>query len=494
MAAQQPLSEYNKATPMKSSSRLLGIGFALLMTTSLTAFSVSAADAPGPGSLDLSFGAATDDGTPAGIVSTSLGTGDDVANGIATTADGKIVVVGNRNNGQSNDIVIVRYNADGSFDTSFGKSDDGTPDGVVNISLGDGNDFATSVALQADGKIVVGGYHEEGSSTNMVALRLNSDGTLDQDFGKADDGTGNGIVNISLGDGNDITRSVALATDGKIVLAGDSVSKDGSSNIVVARLNADGSPDASFGKDGADGTPDGFAAVSLGNGNDIANDVAIAADGKIVVSGTHGEEGNSNMAVLRFNADGTLDSGFGTANDGTPNGVVSLSLGDGSDIARGVALASDGKIVVAGDSRSADGSTNVIIARFNADGSLDEAFGVGEDGTPNGVTSTSLGDGNDYATDVVLESDGDAVVVGYHEEGASTNIAVLRFKPDGALDSGFATSDDGTPNGIANISLGDGNDMASGVTLQGDKLIVVGGTTVATDGSKNIAVLRLLAH
>ncbi|WP_421695652.1 hypothetical protein [Aestuariivirga sp.] len=479
---------------MKRSSQLLSISFALLMTTSLAALGSNAAHAQGPGSLDVSFGAGADDGTPAGIVSTSLGKGDDIANDIATTTDGKIVVAGNRFNGQSNDIVIVRYNADGSFDASFGKSEDATPDGVVNISLGDGDDFATSVAIQPDGKIVIGGYHEEGKSTNMVALRVNTDGTLDQGFGKANDGAENGIVNISLGDGDDIVRCIALAADGKIVLAGDTVSKDGSSNIVVARLKADGSPDASFGKDGADGTPDGFAAVSLGNGNDIANDIAIAADGKIVVSGSHGEEGNSNMAVVRFNADGTLDDDFGTAADGTPNGVVSLSLGDGSDIARGVALTPDGKIVLAGDSKSSDGSTNVIIARLNADGSLDEAFGVGEDGTPNGVTSTSLGKGNDYATDVVLENDGDAVVVGYHEDGSSTNIAVMRFKPDGALDTGFATSDDGSPNGIANISLSEGNDMASGVALQGEKLIVVGGTTVANDGSKNIAVVRLLAQ
>jgi uncharacterized delta-60 repeat protein len=472
-----------------------GFALALMLGTAITVVTPAfAADAQGPGSLDLSFGAGTDDGTPAGIVSTSFGDGDDVANAIATGSDGKIVVVGNRHNGKSNDIVIVRYNSDGSFDEEFGKSDDGTPDGVVNISLGDGNDIATSVAVQADGKIVVGGYHEEGSSTNIVALRVNADGTLDQGFGTADDGTENGIVNISLGDGNDIGRSIALTAEGKIVIAGDTVAKDGSTNMVVARLNADGSADAAFGKDGADGTPDGFAAVSLGDGNDIANDVAVASDGKIIVSGTHGPDGNSNMAVLRLNADGTLDDAFGTADDGTPNGVVSLSLGDGNDIARGVAVGADGKITVAGDSKSADGSTNIIVARMNADGSLDQAFGVGEDGTPNGVAATSLGEGNDYATDVVIEGDGDIVVAGYHEEGTSTNIAVLRFTSAGALDQGFATSDDGTPNGVANISLGDGNDMASGVALQGDKLIVVGGTTVATDGSKNIAVLRLIAH
>jgi uncharacterized delta-60 repeat protein len=475
---------------MTRAKQILGLSFALLVSTSLSAVAGGA----GPGSLDTSFGAATDDGTPAGIVSTSLGNGDDVANGIATGADGKIVVVGNRNNGKSNDIVVVRYNADGTFDASFGKSEDGTPDGVVNISLGEGNDFATSVAIQADGKIIVGGYHEEGKSTNMVALRLNADGTLDQDFGKADDGTENGIVNVSLGEGNDVARSVALAADGKIVLAGDSVAKDGSSNIVVAQLNADGSADAGFGKDGADGTPDGFASFSLGNGNDIANDLAIGSDGKIVVAGTTGEKNNSNIAVLRLKADGTLDGEFGKAEDGTPDGIVNLSLGDGSDEARGVAVTADGKVVVAGDTTAKDGSTNMVVARMNADGMLDDAFATSDDGLPNGVAGTSLGSGNDHATDLVLHSDGDIVVAGYHEEGNSTNIAVLRFKANGALDEAFGTSDDGTPNGIVNLSLGEGNDMAAGVAMQGDKLIVVGGSTTTQDGSKNIAVMRLLAQ
>ena len=469
----------------------IGLVFSAILSPGLPAL---AGGKPGAGTLDATFGAGLDDGTPAGIVSTSLGAGDDVANGIATTPDGKIVVAGNRHNGKSNDIVIVRYNPDGSLDKGFGKADDGTPDGVVNISLGDGNDFGTSVAVQPDGKIVVGGYHEEGASTNIVALRVNTDGTLDKTFGTANDGTPDGMVNISLGDGNDICHSIALGSGGKIVLAGDTVATDGSTNIFVARLNADGSPDTSFGKDGTDGTPDGFVSVSLGAGNDRANDLAIAADGKIIVAGTHGKEGDSNIVALRLNADGTLDQGFGTADDGTPNGVVSLSLGDGSDIARGISVENNGKIVVAGDSKSADGSTNIILARFKADGALDAEFGTADDGTPNGVTSTSLGKGNDYATDVVTEKDGDIVVAGYHEDGASTNIAVLRFKADGGLDKDFATSDDGTPDGIANISLGDGNDMATGVAMQGNKLILVGGNTVTKDGSKNIAVLRLTAH
>jgi uncharacterized delta-60 repeat protein len=289
--------------------------------------------ADGAGVLDVTFGAGEDDGTPAGVVSTSLGNGDDAAEDLSVGSDGSVTVVGNRNNGQSNDIVVVRYTTDGSFDAGFGVGeDDGTPNGVVNISLGDGNDFGTAIAIQGDGKVVVAGYHEEGASTNMVVMRLNSDGTLDQTFGTADDGTDNGIVNISLGDGNDVARDVAIQADGKIVFVGDSVVADGSTNIIVARLNADGSVDESFGQS-EDGTPNGFVATSLGDGNDTANAVVLDADGKIVVAGSRvAEDGSSNFLVARYDAAGVPDATFGASgDDGTPEGFVNVSLGDGND-------------------------------------------------------------------------------------------------------------------------------------------------------------------
>jgi uncharacterized delta-60 repeat protein len=404
--------------------------------------------------------------------------------------------VGNRHNGQSNDIVLVRYTTDGAFDAAFGVGeDDGTPNGVVNISLGDGNDIGTAVAAQADGKLLVAGYHEAGASTNMVVLRVNADGTLDQSFGTAEDGTDNGIVNVSLGDGNDIARDIAVQADGKIVIVGDSVTTDGSANIIVARLNADGSVDEGFGQSD-DGTPNGFVATSLGNGDDKANTLVLQADGKIVVAGNRvAEDGSSNIIVARYDAAGVPDTTFGTlADDGTPEGFVNISLGDGDDAARDIALQADGKIVIAGDSVTADGSSNFVLARLNADGTADDGFGVADDGTPNGFVSSSLGEGNDFATGLAVQSDGKLVVAGYHQEGASTNIAVARYETNGELDQTFGVADDGTENGIVNISLGDGDDLANAVAMQGDKLIVAAGTTTATDGSKNIAVLRLTAH
>lgn len=133
-------------------SKALGPGTVSVL--SLLASIAWAAD--GAGVLDATFGAGEDDGTPAGVVSTSLGNGDNAAEDLLVGADSPVAVVGNRYNGQSNDIVVVRYTADGSFDAAFGvREDDGTPNGVVSISRGDGKEFPTAIATQADRKVVV---------------------------------------------------------------------------------------------------------------------------------------------------------------------------------------------------------------------------------------------------------------------------------------------------------------------------------------------------
>lgn len=481
------------ASSVRNSRLLLTTLLAGVSAAVLLAAPVLAQQAPG--SLDPTFGVGAADGTPDGIVSTSLGDGDDVAAAIARTKDGKFVVVGNRAADGSKNIVIVKYNSDGTLDTGFGTSDDGTLDGAVDISLGEGDDVATAVAVQADDKVVVAGYHVEGASSNIFVLRLNTDGTLDASFG-ADggaDGTTDGVVNVSLGDGDDVARGVAVTADGKIVVVGDTVQGD-SSNIVVARFAADGTPDASFGADaGADGTPDGFVGLDLGAGDDRANGLALAADGSIVVAGSHVDGTSNNIIVARLTPSGALDASFGKAEDGTPDGIVSVSLGDGDDVASAVGIAADGKIVIAGTTVAADGSSNFLVARLMTDGTPDASFGAdsGSDGTPDGFVSTSLGEGNDVATALALEADGHILVAGYHQDGDSTSMAVARFTETGALDAEFGKSEDGTPDGVVNVSLGDGDDKANGLVLDGDRLVVLAGSTVAADGSSNIALVRL---
>lgn len=474
---------------MTTTRPLARFGLALLMTAGLGALSAFAGQA---GSLDTSFGGGTDDGVPDGMVSTWLGAGDDVANAIVTQPDGKVIVVGNHGNGQSTDMMIARYNRDGALDESFGTGN-GTPKGVVALSLGETDDYAAGAVVQPDGKIVIGGYHMSGNDTNMVAVRLNADGSPDTGFGKGAAGRSDGLVDITLGkgNGNEDVRAIALDAEGRIVLAGNALDSQGHINMVVVRLNPDGSPDKSFAKGG--GTPDGFTAVELGTGVDELTDMALAADGKIVLVGTHGLKGKTTMSVVRLNADGSLDQSFGTADDGTPNGVVSLSLGSGSDVARGLAIDPKGRIVVVGSSPGADGTTDVIVARLKDDGSLDEDFAVAEDEAPRGIMRVNR-PGNANATDVVLDSRGNIIVAGFHEEAGQTKVTVLRFNDDGTLDQSFGEAHAQTAQGGVTEFFAAGKDIGAGITLAGDKLTLVGGGTTGATGRRNIMLMRMLAN
>jgi uncharacterized delta-60 repeat protein len=357
---------------------------------------------------------------------------------VAIQADGKIVVAGNSTpTGGSSNVVLARLDKNGKLDATFGADGnaDGTPDGVVQVSFGNGDDAVDAIAIQQDGKIVVAGdttSNTGNGSQNMVVARVNANGSLDATFGAGNaDGTPDGVVSLSLGAGNDEAKAVAIQANGKIVIAGNTIGSDNSSNIAVARLNGDGSLDATFGVGNADGTPDGVVAVSLSNGDDKAKAVALQADGKILVGGvTVAADNSSNVAVARLNSDGTADVSFGAGTaDGTPDGSVSLSFGAGDDKLKGLLVQADGKILIAGSNTAADGSSNAVVARLNSNGALDSSFGEdSSDGTPNGVVSISLGSGDDSAEALALQADGKILIAGDHvASDGSSNIFVARL-------------------------------------------------------------------
>lgn len=419
------------ATALQSDGKLLVVGTSTSTISGTTSKNIVVERFNTDGTLDTTFGAGNSDGSPDGVVSISLGDGDDEGVGIAVQADGKIVVVGTSTSisgDASSNIALARLTTVGVLDSTFGTANDGSPDGVVNLSLGTGNDVANGLTLQTDGKIVVVGTNTDGGSSNAAIARFNSDGTLDTSFGAGNsDGTPDGVVSVSLGAGDDVGSAVAMQADGKIVVAGTSTSVGGSSsNIVILRLTDTGTLDGTFGT-ANDGTPDGVVNLSLGDGNDMASALKIQSDGKIVVVGTTGNPGSSNMAVVRLTTDGSLDTTFGKANDGTPDGVVSLSLGSGDDIARALAIQADGKIVISGTTYSAGSTSNAVVVRLNADGSLDASFGQSDDGTPNGVVNLSVGDGNDFGKTVILQVDGKIVLAGDRINGTSSDIWVARL-------------------------------------------------------------------
>ena len=291
------------------------------------------------GSLDAGFGAG-------GIVTTAFGGLADVGKGITLQADGKILVTGLSHNGTDYDFALVRYNSNGSLDGSFGAG------GKVTTGIG-ADDQAVDVAVQTDGKILVSGDSFNGANNDFALVRYNANGSLDASFG-----TG-GKVTTDFGLSVDKGVRFTLQPDGKILLAGQS--HNGSDyDFALARYNTDGSLDIGFGTGGK-------VTTMIGTGNDLAYNVAVQADGKIVISGDSDNGSDDDFAVVRYNSDGTLDGSFGTG------GMVTTAVGAGTDKARAFALQSDGKILLAGFSNNGS-DNDIAVVRYNSDGTLDTQF------------------------------------------------------------------------------------------------------------------------
>ena len=382
--------------------RRVSVLFLLLSLSLVLALPVAAS---GPGDLDTTFD--TD-----GKVTTDFGGGGDVGYALAIQSDGKIVVAGYSNaGGTQQDFALARYNANGSLDTA-------TPFGVggkVTTDFPGGNDFGQSVAIQSDGKIVVAGFSNANGNQDFALARYNTNGGLDTSFGTA--GTGRVLTGFG-GGSSDFGQSVAIQSDGKIVVAGFS-NANGGNDFALARyhgLSTTGAPgtlDTTFGTGGMVTTDFG--------GNDHGNSVAIQSDGKIVVAGGSGSGGAGSFALARYHGlsttgtPGTLDTSFGT--------LGKVTTGFSGGYGNSVAIQSDGKIVVVGSVVAGFG--DFTVARYNANGTLDTSFDV------DGKVTTDFGGPTDNSTSVAIQSDGKIVVSGLADMGMGGpyDFAVARYWP-----------------------------------------------------------------
>jgi uncharacterized delta-60 repeat protein len=335
------------------------------------------------GSLDTSFGTN-------GLVTHSMlgGTSEEIARAVGIQSDGKIVVAGHtgqfgrpgRPAGNRFDHAIVRYNANGSVDTTFGNGgvasaligrifamafqpDGGiivvgdaplpedvmvaryNPNGNLDLTFGEGGfrlfdfgltaELAENVAVQSNGAIVLSGPHTKVGETvreqHTAVIRLDSGGDPDATFGTA------GVVIL---DNSRVSDGVAVQNDGRIVLVGDADSAaPNAPRFATMRLNTNGTPDVSFGTDGT-------VVTEITPRGDTARAVALQADGKIVVAGSSNNQTNPNFAAVRYNANGTLDASFATAS------MLTVDFFGFTDVAENVAIQGDGKIVLGGLARN----------------------------------------------------------------------------------------------------------------------------------------------
>jgi uncharacterized delta-60 repeat protein len=286
--------------------------------------------------------------------------------GMALQPDGKIVMAGWNWPGTI-DFCVMRFNADGSFDNSFGT------DGKVTTPIGSGNDEGTNVAIQSDGKIVVTGSSFNASgNTDYVVIRYTSAGAVDSTFGT------NGIVTTDI-NSYDIPEGIAInSTTGAITIAGTSNSNysllgnhhTGNGDFTVVRYTSSGALDGSFGTGG-------IATFDISSGSaDAAHSLAVQPDGKLIVAGTTVRTvNNKDVVVVRLTTAGALDASFGT-------GGIAIENYDGvnsDDECRSVAVQSDGKIVIGGSVDAFPNTTGsnpigLMLMRFTTNGALDPSF------------------------------------------------------------------------------------------------------------------------
>lgn len=415
----------------------------------VTLASTMAASAEG-GTLDPAFGVD-------GAVIADFGSAADAGNAVILQPDGKILMAGFRQEGEypfQRAPIIVRYHSDGSVDSAFGvngqlalgmglhspvrlalQSDGkllaaGSSGGALFLARYDGNGISldstfgtggivtypmefcdvcgitvNDVAVQPDGKIVLVGTESIGNYTFMMVFRFNPNGSLDETF------VANGFTIIEFPDNRyAYGRAVAIQPDGKIVVSGDMMDNEAEFHIALARLNSNGFLDTTFGVNG-------MAAVPLTYFESASGALALQPNGKIVVAGTFADrhDENHDLVAARFNSNGSLDTAFGGS------GVVVANLGY-EESAKDLAVQGDGKIVVVGEVSGLD-FKDALLVRYNADGSLDSAFGV------NGVVTTDFDGAADSASEVVLQLDGGIVIA-----GASGGDALLARYLSGPLD------------------------------------------------------------
>jgi uncharacterized delta-60 repeat protein len=390
------------------------------------------------GDLDPTFGSG-------GKVTTDFG-GNETAWGVAVQSDGKAVIVGTRfDPGPSDDFVLARYTVSGALDPTFDS------DGKVTTDFGGRSDGADDVALQSDGKIVVvgSGFAAPVRPVDFALARYNPDGSLDATFGE-----GGKVLTTFAQNSIDGANAVVLQPDGKIVAAGRT--RSGPRNaFAVARYLPDGSLDPSF-----DG--DGLAVTQLSEGDDIAFDLALQRDGKLVAAGWS-SPGGFDIAMARFNPDGSLDTSFDR--DGM---VLGTSFRPASTYAAQAVVQRDGKLVTGGAG----------LARFNPDGSVDRSFGDG------GRALTDVG-----LVTPVLQPDGKILAAGSTSAaGDYSDFMVVRLTAAGRIDATFGRGGRVVTDFRAQDDATDAELLASG------KLVVAGYTSaVPFTAPADLAVARYVA-
>ena len=288
----------------------------------------------------------------------------------------------------------------------------------------------------------------------------------------------NDAPTFAVGDGNTVSPlatqadgavDVAILSDGRyLVLSGVNTATTGQDiDFALTRYNADGTVDSSFGTDGT-------VITAVNGNNEAAHALAVQDDGRIVVVGSYTPTASTDSIVLRYNADGTLDNTF----DGDGMAMFSLSA-TSSDVLRDVAIDSNGNIVATGYG-SVSGDERAYVIRLTTNGSLDSGFASG------GVFEYATAGEDVRANALALTSDGGITIAGSETRAGVTDAFVLRLLDNGMPDASLNGS------GVATLVFSGANGSANALAIDGQGRIVLAGTTDLS-GSGDTYVWRLEA-
>ena len=335
------------------------------------------------GALDTTFGGD-------GRVVTDLGA-NDYAFDLAIQTDGGIVVAGQRSTPSSSRAVVQRYNPNGALDAGFGR------DGTVFTGFGRRFQSANAVAIAPSGRIVIAGSTSNGTASRSALARYLVDGHLDRSFG------GDGRVTTDVSRSAEQFTDVGIAPDGRVVASGWA-ELGLVPAFAAARYTVDGRLDDTF-----DG--DGIAHVDVSGGADKATAAALQPDGKLILVGVAG----GGWGIVRLDPRGHLDGGFSVG------GILVNTFGVGYDEAGAVIVQPNGRIVVAGRIR-AGAKDDIGVLRLKSAGRHDLTFGAG------GRVLTDVAGGSDAAHGLALQTDGKIVVAGEAAVDGIRRFAVARYR------------------------------------------------------------------
>ena len=328
------------------------------------------------------------------------------------------------------------------------------------------DDGGFAMALQADSKIVVGGYAVDpvNGDKEFALVRYNYNGTLDTTF----DTDGKVVTDIGTNT-SDRIWGIAIQSDNKIVAVGETVNPGTLNDIAIARYNADGSPDLTFGVGGK-------VTTDYLLGNNSAYGVAMSGT-SIYVAGAATVSGNYDFMVARYTTLGVLDPTFNPT--GTVPGIATTGFGSGNDIARGVAIDSSNRPVLGGYSNGGSGD-DFAVARFDTAGALDTTFV-----SPLGKTAIDIGNNNaDQAFSIAIDPAQRIILAGSTYNGSNKDFALVRYTSAGALDATFGNG------GIQTTDFANSPDVALSVYARSDNFIVAGGFSRYSSSSDDFALAR----